>query len=139
MRTIVIALLALLFAGVAPAAAEAWLSVADADGCFRIEIPIPFDLSHSKSEPDGTVTVSYLHETSDVALRLDVVDVATGCCRPTNAPLVVADHTEAQTRERQTRTWIVGSRTYRMSAGSKSDFDNDAMIHRFLGSMQITR
>jgi hypothetical protein len=139
MRTIVIALFVLQFAGVAPAAAQAWLSVADADGCFRIEIPIPFDLSHSESELDGTVTVSYLHETSDVALRLDVVDVATCCCGLSNASLVVADHTETQTQARQTRTWIVGSRTYRMSAGSKSDFDNDAMIHRFLGSMQITR
>jgi len=63
MRSVVVALLGLIVAA-DPAWAQAWLTVADAEGRFRLEMPVPFDLPPSQVEPDGTVTSSYVYETS---------------------------------------------------------------------------
>src|SRR4029453_16721421 len=63
-----------LIAGVDAAWAQAWLTVADAEGRFRLEMPVPFDLPPTQVGPDGTVTFAYVHETPELALRFEVVD-----------------------------------------------------------------
>jgi len=73
MRSVVFALLVLI-AGANAAQAQAWLTVADAEGRFRLEMPVPFDLPPSQVGPDGTVTFAYVHETPELALRFEVVD-----------------------------------------------------------------
>src|SRR4029453_7285934 len=73
MRSIIFALLGLI-AGTDPARAEAWVRVADADGRFRLEMPVPFDMPPSQIEPNGTITFSYVHETPELALRFEVVE-----------------------------------------------------------------
>ena len=71
MRSIAMVLLGWLFAGagVAPAAAQAWLTVAGADGSFKFEMPVPFELPLSESHPDGALTFACVHETPEMSLR----------------------------------------------------------------------
>jgi hypothetical protein len=70
MRSVAIALL-WLSAGAMPAVAEAWLTVGGADANFRLEMLVTFDVPPSVTEPDGTVSFSYLHETLELMLRAD--------------------------------------------------------------------
>jgi hypothetical protein len=127
---------ALLLASASPAKAEAWLTVGSADGRFRLEMPVPFDLPPSETEPDGTVTFSYLHETPDVALRFEMVEAAPCSCEPVAAPVALASRAGG-TRIVQARVHVVGSRTYRLVAISTPELEHDPMILRFLGSMRV--
>ena len=124
-------------AGAAPAVAQAWLTVGGADGSFRIEMPVPFDLPLSGSHPDGAITFACVHETPEVSLRFEVLD----------APLAVSEQSPAQgvlvsrvidgSRVLQTRVHVVGHRTFRLVAVSTPELEGDAMIHRFLTSIRL--
>ena len=135
MRSVVIALLGLIV-GAAPAWAQAWLTVADADGRFRLEMPVPFDLPPSQVEPDGTVTSSYVYETPDLALRFEVVD---GVIDPDGdaavLPMLVS---RVRDSERMVQTWsrVVGRRTYRAVAIFPPELEGDAVIRRFMQSVR---
>ena len=139
MRTITFLLLGWLFAGVAPAAAQAWLMIAGGDGSFRFEMPVPFELLQSDTELDGTTTVSYRHTTPDLSLRLDVVDTEACHCKLAVGPDIVAERKEAGARVEVTWSYVVGLRTYRLTATSTLETEADPMIHRFLGSMRLAR
>ena len=135
MRFLVIALLGLIVAA-DPAWAQAWLTVADAEGRFRLEMPVPFDLPPSQVEPDGTVTFSYVHETPDLALRFEVVD---GAIDPDgDAAVMPAPVSRIWDGERmvQTRSHVVGRRTYRAVAIFPPALEGDATIHRFMQSVR---
>src|SRR5512143_2991117 len=70
-----------------PAVAQAWLTVGGADGSFRIEMPVPFDLPSPELRPDGGgVTFACVYETAEVSLRFEVVD----------APMTVSDQASEQ-------------------------------------------
>src|SRR6476620_372423 len=111
MRSAVFALLVLI-AGADAAQAQAWLTVADAEGRFRLEMPLPFDLPPSQVEADGTVTFAYVHETPELALRFEVVDHAEAA---QSMPMLV---TRVRVSEHlvEMRSHVVGRRTYRMVA-----------------------
>jgi hypothetical protein len=135
MRSVVVALLGLIV-GADQAWAQAWLTVADAEGRFRLEMPVPFDLPPSQVEPDGTVTSSYVYETSDLALRFEVVD---GAIDPDGdaavLPMLVSRGWDS---ERMVQTWsrVVGRRTYRAIAIFPPELEGDAVIRRFLQSVR---
>lgn len=126
-------------AGAAPAAAEAWLTVGGADGSFRIDMPVPFDLPFSEFQPDGVVTFACVHETPDLSLRFEVL----------NAPMIVSEQAAAQgvlvsriedgPRILQTRVYVVGHRTFRLIAISTPELEGDPMIHRFLSSVRLPK
>ena len=135
MRFVVFALLGSI-AGVQPAGAQAWLTVADADGRFRLEMPVPFDLPPSQVEPDGTVTFSYVHETPELALRFEVVD---GVVDPaSDAPALPSLVSRFRDGERMVQTWsrVVGRRTYRTVAIFTPELEGDATILRFMRSVR---
>lgn len=135
MRSVVITLLGLI-AGTAPAWAQAWLTVADAEGRFRLEMPVPFDLPPSQVEPDGTVTSSYVYETADLALRFEVVD---GVIAPDgDAAVLPTLVSRVWDSERMVQTWsrVVGRRTYRAVAIFPPDLEGDAVIRRFVQSVR---
>ena len=135
MRFLVIALLGLIVTA-DPAWAQAWLTVADAEGRFRLEMPVPFDLPPSQVEPDGTVTFSYVHETPDLALRFEVVD---GAIDPDGdaavLPTLVSRVWNGE-RMVQTRSHVVGRRTYRVVAIFPPALEGDATIRRFMQSVR---
>jgi len=133
MRSVVVALLGLIVAA-DPAWAQAWLTVADAEGRCRLEMPVPFDLPPSQVEPDGTVTSSYVYETSDLALRFEVVD---GVSDPDgDAAVLPTLVSRAWDGERMVQTWsrVVGRRTYRAVAIFPPELEGDAVIRRFMQS-----
>lgn len=131
MRSFVVALLGLL-AVADPARAQAWLTVADAEGRFRLEIPVPFDLPPAQVEPDGTVTFSYVHETPELALRFEVVDH--GEVMPA-LPMLTKPSSDSE-RMVQIRSHVVGRRTYRVVAIFPPELEGDAMIRRFMQSVR---
>ena len=131
MRSVVVVLLVLI-AGVDAARAQAWLTVADAEGRFRLEMPVPFDLPLSQVEPDGTVTIAYVHETPELALRFEVVDH--GEAMPA-LPMLVSRLRDSE-RMMQMRSHIVGRRTYRMVATFLPELEGDPMILRFMQSVR---
>jgi hypothetical protein len=131
MRSFVFVLLALI-AGAVPARAQAWLTVADADGRFQLEIPVPFDLPASQVEADGTVTVAYVHETPEVALRFEVVDHGEAVQA---LPTLVSRAWDSE-RMVQMRSHVVGRRTYRVIAIFPPELAGDPMILRFMQSVR---
>jgi len=136
MRAIAVALL-WLSAGTMPATAQAWLTVGDEDASFRLEMLVPFDVPPSETAPDGTVSFSYVHETPELTLRVEVVDTADGTL--VNGPLIATSRTMEGARVLQTRTYVVGLRIYRLIATSTPELENDPVIERFLGSMRLAR
>jgi hypothetical protein len=135
MRSVVVALLGLIMVA-DPAGAQAWLTVADAEGRFRLEMPVPFDLPPSQVEPDGTVTSAYVYETPDLALRFEVVD---GVIDPDGdaavLPMLVS---RVWGSERMVQVWsrVVGRRTYRAVAIFPPELEGDAVIRRFMQSIR---
>jgi hypothetical protein len=132
MRSVLFVLLGLI-AGAAPARAEAWLTVADAEGRFQLEMPVPFDLPASQVEADGTVTVAYVHETAEVALRFEVIDHGEAVQA---LPTRVNRAWESE-RMVQMRSHVVGRRTYRMVAIFPPELEGDPMILRFMRSVRF--
>lgn len=127
----------MLAAAATPAGAQAWLTVAGTDGRFRLEMPVPFDLPPSRTEPDGTVTLSYEYETAEVALRFEVVDAAASQPEQVSVRPVLVSRSIDGARILQTRTYVVGHRTYRAVASSTPELEGDALIHRFLESVRL--
>jgi hypothetical protein len=131
MRSVVFALLVFI-AGVDAARAQAWLTVADAEGRFRLEMPVPFDLPPLHVAPDGTVTFAYVHETPQLALRFEVVDHGEAMQA---LPMLV---TRVRDSERlvQMHSHVVGQRTYRAVAIFAPELEGDPMILRFMQSVR---
>ena len=134
MRAIAFALLWLTAAAM-PAGAQAWLTVGDADASFRLDMLVPFDVSPSETNPDGTVSFSYVHERPEFMLRVEVVDAADGI--PATGCSVVASRTMQGLRVLQTRTYVMGLRTYRLIVTSTPELENDPVVERFLRSMHL--
>lgn len=130
MRSVVFALLVLI-AGADAAQAQAWLTVADAEGRFRLEMPVPFDLPPSQVESDGTVTFAYVHETPELALRFEVVEAMQA------VPAFVSRVWDSE-RLMQMRSHVVGRRTYRMVAIFTPELEGDPMILRFMQSVRYS-
>jgi len=139
MRSVGIVLLGLLVAsiGAGSAGAKTWLTVADADGRFRLEMPVPFDLPPSQVAADGTVTFSYVHETPELALRFEVIDDLVD--HGEVAPALTTLFSRARDGERivQMRSHVVGRRTYRLVAIFPPELEGDAMILRFMESIRL--
>ena len=131
MRSAVFALLVLI-AGANAAQAQAWLTVADAEGRFRLEMPVPFDLPPSQVEADGTVTFAYVHETPELALRFEVVDHVEAAQALPMLVTLVRDSEHMV----QMRSHVVGRRTYRMVAIFPPELEGDPMIRRFMQSVR---
>src|SRR5262245_37857597 len=123
MRSVVFALLGLM-AGADVASAEAWLTVADAEGRFRLEMPVPFDLPPSQVAPDGTVVLAFVHETPALALRFEVVDHGEAM----QAMPTLVSRTWDSERMVQMSSHVVGRRTYRMVAIFPPELEGDATI-----------
>lgn len=131
MRSVVFALL-VMFAGANAVRAQAWLTVADAEGRFRLEMPVPFELPPTQVGPDGTVTFAYVHETPELALRFEVVDhVEAGQA----IPMFVTRVRDSEHMV-QMRSHVVGRRTYRMVAIFPPELEGDPMIRRFMQSVR---
>ncbi|GEP58372.1 hypothetical protein [Reyranella soli] len=130
MRSVVVVLLGLI-AGVHAAQAQAWLTVADAEGRFWLEMPVPFDLPPSQVAPDGTVTFAYVHETPELALRFEVVDHGEAM---QVLPMPVSRMWDSE-RMVQVRSHVVGRRTYRVVAIFPPELEGDATILRFMRSV----
>ena len=139
MRIISFVLVGWLFTSVGPAAAEAWLIVAGGDGSYRFEMPVPFELLQSKSEPDGTSTVTYLHAKPDLSLRFEVVDATACYCDLAAGLQTFTDRKEDGAHVELIWSYVVGVRTYRLTATSTPETEADPMIHQFLGSMRLIR
>ena len=131
MRSVVFALLVLI-AGAGATHAQAWLTVADAEGRFRLEMPVPFDLPPSQVEPDGTVTSAYVHETPELSLRFEVVDGAE-VAQPSPVPVTRVRGSDHMV---QMRFHVVGRRTYRMVAIFPPELEGDPVIRRFMQSVR---
>src|SRR5437016_3000513 len=117
MRSIALMLLGWLLAGVgaAPAMAQAWLTVGGADGSFRIEMPVPFDLPSSEIYPDGGgVTFACVYETADVSLRFEVLDAPMTVSEQVPAQGVLVSRIEEGSRVLQTRVYVAGHRIFRL-------------------------
>src|SRR5437868_450520 len=125
MRTITLALVGLVLAGAAPAMAQAWLTVSSADGAFRLDMPVPFDLPPEETEPDGTVTFAYVHEKSDFVLRFEVVEATSGHSPTKVAQFVLASREVRGDRVEQTRVQLIGQHTYRLIAVSSPELEHD--------------
>jgi hypothetical protein len=133
MRSVVFVLLVLI-AGADAAWAQAWLTVADAEGRFRLEMPVPFDLPPSQVGPDGAVTFAYVHETAELALRFEVVDHGEAMQA---LPTLVSRGGDSG-RLVQMRSHVVGRRTYRMVAIFPPELEGDPMIRRFMQSVRYS-
>ena len=133
MRSVVFALL-ILIAGADAAQAQAWLTVADAEGRFRLEMPVPFDLPASQVGPDGTVTSAYVHETPELALRFEVIDHGDAV----QALPTLVSRIEKSDRLVQMRSHVVGRRTYRVIAIFPPELEGDPMIRRFMQSVRYS-
>ena len=134
MRSVVVVLLVLLGAsiGAGPALAQAWLTVADADGRFRLEIPVPFDMPLQVA-PAGTATFSYVHETPELALRFEVID---GVDEAGPALATVVSRARDGEQIVQMRSHVVGRRLYRVVAIFPPELEGDATILRFMQSVR---
>src|SRR5258708_16808771 len=140
MRWIAVVLLGWVLAGAsaAPAVAQAWLTVGGADGGFRIEMPVPFDLASSEIDPDGGgVTFACVYETAEVSLRFEVLDVPMIVSEQAPAQGVLVSRIEDGSRVQQTRVYVVGHRIFRLIAISTPELESDVMIHRFLTSIRL--
>jgi hypothetical protein len=135
MRSVVFALLGLI-AGTDLAWAQAWLTVADADGRFRLEMPVPFDMPPSHVEPSGIVTFSYVHETPELALRFEVVESLADRGEVGPALPTLVSRVGDGERMVQMRCHVVGQRTYRMVAIFPPELEGDATIRRFMQSVR---
>jgi hypothetical protein len=130
MRSYVFALLGLIV-GAGAAQAQGWLTVGDAEGRFRLEMPVPFDLPPAEVAPDGTVTFAYVHETPELALRFEIVDRSEAMqAQPTAARIWDGE------RMVQMSSHVVGRRTYRMVAIFPPELEGDALIRRFMQSIR---
>lgn len=138
MRSVVVALLGLLVAsvGAGSAWAQAWLTVADADGRFRLEMPVPFDMPPLQVAPDGTATFSYVHETPELALRFEVVDGFADHSEVALALPTLVSRAGDDERMVQMRSRVVGRRIYRMVAIFPPELEGDATIVRFMQSVR---
>lgn len=138
MRSWAFALVVLLLVPAAqPASAQAWLTVSGVDGSFRVDMPVPFDVAPAEAEPDGTVIIAYVHETTDVALRFVIVDSGAPYSESIADHALVISRSEVGTRVLQSRVHVAGRRTYRLTATSPPELESDPMIHRFLMSMRL--
>ena len=133
MRSVAFALLALI-AGADAAMAQAWLTVADADGRFRLEMPVPFDLPPSQVWPDGTVTFAYVYETPALALRFEVADHGEAM---QSLPSLVSRAWDSE-RVVHMRSHVVGRRTYRVVAIFAPELEGDPTILRFMQSVRYS-
>ena len=124
-------------ASAAPAEAQAWLTVGGADGSFRIEMPVPFDLPSPELRPDGGVTFACVYETAEVSLRFEVVDAPMTVSEQASEQGVLVSRIEDGSLVLQTRVYVVGHRTFRLVAISTPELEGDAMIHRFLASVRL--
>jgi len=131
MRSLLFALIGLI-AGAEAARGQAWLTVSDAEGRFRLEMPVPFDLPPAEVAPDGTVTSSYVHETPKLALRFEVVDHG----EATQGPPTVSSRAWDSERMVHMQSRVVGRRTYRMVAIFAPELEGDATILRFMQSVR---
>jgi hypothetical protein len=131
MRSVVCALLGLIV-GADAAWAQAWLTVADSEGRFRLEMPVPFDLPPSQVAPDGTVTFAYVHETPELALRFEVVDGSEAM----QVPTMPVNRVGERERMVQIQAHVVGRRTYRVVAIFPPELEGDATILRFMQSVR---
>lgn len=121
-----------------PAAAQAWLMVGGADGSFRIEMPVPFDLPSPELRPDGGgVTFACVYQTPEVSLRFEVVDAPMTVAEQASGQGVFVSRIEDGSLVLQTRIYVVGHRTFRLVAISTPELEGDAMIHRFLASVRL--
>lgn len=137
MRSFAFVLVVLLVAsGAPPAAAQAWLTVSGADGSFRLDMPIPFDVPPADIEPDGTVVLAYVHETAEVALRFEVVESPAPLVGSMDGLLLISRAVIGE-RILQSRVHVAGQRTYRLTAIFPPEFEGHPMIHRFLASMRL--
>jgi hypothetical protein len=121
-----------MIAGADAAQAQAWLTVADAEGRFRLEMPVPFDLPPTQVGPDGTVTFAYVHETPELALRFEVVDHVEAAQALPMLVTLVRDSEHMV----QMRSHVVGRRAYRMVAIFPPELEGDPMIRRFMQSVR---
>jgi hypothetical protein len=166
MRSVALLLLGLALAGVsiAPAAGQAWLRVGDAEGHFRLDMPVPFDQPDPEISPDGVVTSVYAHAASDLTLRFEIIDLVRsvapdafgdaehGPSRALAATILVSrsDHRLGAVEGRayvlrfedgalvhQERLYRVGNRLYRVLAISTPEREDDPLIHRFLESLRL--
>lgn len=139
MRSLAFVLVGLLLTpmAAAPVLAQAWLTVSGADGSFRVDMPVPFDMPPPEIEPDGTVILAYVHETPDMALRLVVVESTAPCSGSIADGLLLVNRSEVGARVLQSRVHVAGRRTYRLSATSTPELEGDPMIRRFLMSMRL--
>jgi len=141
MRGLAQVLIGLLMAsvGVTRASAQVWLTVGDAEGGFRVDMPVPFDLPPSESEPDGSHSFSYVHETPGLALRFEVIDGAPRQGEALQAPVTRVSRVSDGEHILQMRIHVVDRRIYRLTAISTPELEGDAMIHRFLESIRLPR
>jgi hypothetical protein len=140
MRWIALMLLGWVLAGAsaAPAMAQAWLTVGGADGSFRIEMPVPFDLPSPEIRPDGgRVTFACVYQTAEVSLRFEVLDAPMTVSEQAPEQGVFVRRIEDDSLVLQTRVYVVGHRTFRLVAISTPELEGDAMIHRFLTSVRL--
>src|ERR1044072_4552618 len=131
MRSAVFALLVLI-AGADAAQAQAWLTVADAEGRFRLEMPVPFDLPPSQVGPDGTVPVAYVHETPELARPFEVGDHVEAAQALPMLLTLVRDSEHMV----QMRSHVVGRRTYRMVAIFPPELEGDPPIPALLAPVR---
>lgn len=121
---------------VASAAAQAWLTVGGADGSFKIELPIPFDMPELPR--DGAVTFACMHQTPELSLRFEVLNTPMMVFEQASDRDTFVDRVEDGFHILQTRVYVVGHRTFRLIAHSKPEFEGDPMIHRFLTSVRLS-
>jgi hypothetical protein len=93
---------------------------------------VPFDLPPSQVGPDGSVTFAYVHETPELALRFEVVDHGEAVQA---LPTLISRVWDSE-RMVQTRSHVVGRRTYRVVAIFPPELEGDPMILRFLQSVR---
>jgi hypothetical protein len=122
-------------ANVAPAAAQAWLTVGGADGSFKIEMPIPFDMP--ETHPGGTVTFACVHQTPELSLRFEVLNTPMTMSEQAANRGILVDRIEDGSHILQTRVYVVGHRTFRLIAHSTPELEADPMIQRFLTSVRL--
>jgi hypothetical protein len=167
MRSVALMLLGLALAGAAgitPAAGQAWLRVGDAEGRFRLDMPVPFDQPDPQTSPDGVITSIYAYAASDLTLRFEIIDLVRSA-----APNAFGDADHDPSRAlvgatlvsrsdlrlgsveglayvlrledgalvHQERLYQVDNRLYRVLAISTPEREDDPAVHRFLESLRL--